>query len=566
MMPLDSGVSPSPSARLFLTRRWAFRLMALAAAIGLVAGLASCGAPRQPAKPSADSFETAVLRPSLFRKWPKPDLALLLSGSIHGYLLPCGCSHPQVGGVERRYNFVQILKQKGWPIVALDVGDVPQKEGPVKLPNHQGLLKYSYAMKAMKLMGYTAVGIGEYEANLSLFNVLGEWALNEPSPRILVANLKDAANKFPEQTKPWELAKVEGSDISVGVAGLVGRTVAKRIKRKDPSIAFTASGSALQAVLKEMDLAKVDLRVLLYQGSQRLPYERDTDEPEQNVGAEAVECAKAFPQFDVILCLNEEDEPSAEPVWVPDAKAARKTLVVALGHKGKYVGVVGVNRTPAADQPFELRYQLVEMSESLQTPKEREADQPIVKLMEEYTRELRNNKYLARYGQMRHSLQVAVKGVTPTYIGSAKCKKCHDSAYEIWQNTPHSHAYRTLVDAKHPSNRQYDAECIVCHTVGFGYQSGFTDADKTPQLENVGCESCHGPGSEHAANPKDPQWQTLMNAWKAAEDEKPEAKAKRLERIDIFCTTCHDIDNDVTWTDNAFPRKWKKIAHPTVPE
>ena len=30
----------------------------------------------------------------LFRGWAKPDLALVLSGEQHGYLLPCGCSRP----------------------------------------------------------------------------------------------------------------------------------------------------------------------------------------------------------------------------------------------------------------------------------------------------------------------------------------------------------------------------------------------------------------------------------------------------------------------------------------
>src|SRR5262249_55118274 len=156
----------------------------------------------------------AVLPPHLFRKWPKPDLALVLSGSMHGYLLPCGCSRPQVGGLERRYNFIQTLRQKGWPLVATDAGDVPQQQGPVNLPNIQGLIKYRYAMKALQQTGYTAVGIGQYEASMPLFNALGEWALNEPSPRVVVANLKDADTKFPEQTKKWERAQVAGSDLA----------------------------------------------------------------------------------------------------------------------------------------------------------------------------------------------------------------------------------------------------------------------------------------------------------------------------------------------------------------
>jgi len=564
MTPIDSGERPAPASRFFISPRWRFRVLILAgAAIGLVAGLASCGAPRQPPAPAGETFDTSALRPSMFRKWPKPDVALVLSGSAHGYLLPCGCSHPQIGGMERRYNFIQILKQKGWPVVAFDVGDVAQEEGPVKLPNMQGLIKYRYAMDAMKLMGYAAVGIGEYEANLSLASVLDEWALNNLPTPVLIANLQDADKRFPDETASWKLLTPDGSDIKIGVTGLVGHTVAKKIKKKDPSIVFTNTREALGEVLKKMDAAKVNLRVLLYQGSQRMPYERDADDrDDKKYEAEAVECSKAFPQFDIIVCLNEEDTPSSEPVWVKHDKVARKTPVVALGHKGKYVGVLGVNRTGRSDEPFEMRYQLVEMSESLKTPKEQEHDQPIIKLIENYTRELRDGKYLAKYGKMRHSLQVAVKGVSPAYIGSDKCKKCHDSEYAVWKKSAHSHAYQTLVDAKNPGNRQYDPECIVCHTVGFAYQSGFADADKTPRLENVGCENCHGPGSEHAANPKDEQWLRLVNPWKAPEDETPTAKAKRMQRIDFFCITCHDSENDVHWSADTFPEKWKQIVHP----
>src|SRR5882724_6944156 len=41
----------------------------------------------------------------LFRDWPanrKPDVVLVLSGQEHGYLQPCGCSKPQLGGLVRR--------------------------------------------------------------------------------------------------------------------------------------------------------------------------------------------------------------------------------------------------------------------------------------------------------------------------------------------------------------------------------------------------------------------------------------------------------------------------------
>src|SRR5215204_2199964 len=76
------------------------------------------GGPAPSAKPIPDE---------LFKGWPagrKPDLAIVLTGQQHGYLKFCGCSSPQLGGYERRYNFIAKLRERGWPIVALDLGDL----------------------------------------------------------------------------------------------------------------------------------------------------------------------------------------------------------------------------------------------------------------------------------------------------------------------------------------------------------------------------------------------------------------------------------------------------------
>jgi hypothetical protein len=229
-------------------------------------------------------------------------------------------------------------------------------------------------------------------------------------------------------------------------------------------------------------------------------------------------------------------------------------------------------KTGKVESPFEYRYQLVEMTEDLQTPKGKEIGQPILRLMEDYTEELKRGDYLSKYGAVKHLHQVLppVKGLRnpgkpgdPSYIGTARCKKCHEDAYKVWAGSKHSHAYQTLVDAKNPSNRQFDPECIVCHTVGYGYQSGFVDAVKTPLLKDVGCESCHGPGSLHASNPENPEWRKRLNPWKAPETATEVEKTKLRDEIDHFCQKCHDIDNDVTWIHNGFKKKWPSIAHPT---
>jgi hypothetical protein len=488
----------------------------------------------------------------LCKDWPKPDVVLLLSAQEHGYLFPCGCSKPQKGGLERRYNLIQILNDRGWEVVAVDVGDIPQAEAPVKLPNIQGELKYITSMKALKAMNYTAVGIGEYEAKMPL-NVPLDWyavsPLKESLPRILAANLTNRDDEYPTAVDAWKLADKQPAGIKIGVTSIVGPIVAEK-KIKDPTPKFGDGAKALEAVLKSMDKEKIDLRLLLYQGYATL--QNKPDQP-----PEAIACAKAFPQFQVMLCLSEEDDPEMdeERSWVDQGKDKPKTLLARLGHKGKYVGLVGIYKNAKP------RYQVVELSEDFLTPEAEVAKHPIVNLMEDYTLELKNGKYLQKYGQTKHPLQVDLPDVVPEYVGSEACKNCHEWAYSVWKKSKHSHAYQTLVDAKHPSNRQYDAECIVCHTVGFGYQTGFKDADATPKLKNVGCESCHGPGGAHVKDHNNEDLAAKLNPWKEAKDETPKQKEKRLFKMDLMCQRCHDPENDVHWTNGGLQRKWPIVKH-----
>jgi peroxiredoxin len=79
------------------------------------------------------------------------------------------------------------------------------------------------------------------------------------------------------------------------------------------------------------------------------------------------------------------------------------------------------------------------------------------------------------------------------FSGSETCGVCHASQYETWQLTTHARAYDTLV--KHGSDT--DPECVGCHVIGFGEAGGFELVSRSPELEDVGCESCHGRGGQH---------------------------------------------------------------------
>src|SRR5262245_22260020 len=77
--------------------------------------------------------EKAVEAPELFAGWPKkPSVVLFVTGQQLGYIEPCGCTglENQKGGLARRQSFMkQLTDQRGWPVVALDVGSQVKRFG-----------------------------------------------------------------------------------------------------------------------------------------------------------------------------------------------------------------------------------------------------------------------------------------------------------------------------------------------------------------------------------------------------------------------------------------------------
>jgi hypothetical protein len=95
-----------------------------------------------------------------------------------------------------------------------------------------------------------------------------------------------------------------------------------------------------------------------------------------------------------------------------------------------------------------------------------------------------------------------VSGPSPRYAGAQACVSCHGTVHSTWMLTVHSQAFTNATFAA--IGGQTNASCLACHTVGYGLPTGFISAARTPQLEGVQCENCHGPAANHAANPGDP--------------------------------------------------------------
>ena len=85
-----------------------------------------------------------------------------------------------------------------------------------------------------------------------------------------------------------------------------------------------------------------------------------------------------------------------------------------------------------------------------------------------------------------------------TFVGRAACAVCHKAIDTEFSLQHHGLNFRVVHGDQIDG---FGGACQPCHTTGFGEPSGFQPDGSTPQLEGIGCEECHGPGSKHAASP-----------------------------------------------------------------
>ena len=128
--------------------------------------------------------------------------------------------------------------------------------------------------------------------------------------------------------------------------------------------------------------------------------------------------------------------------------------------------------------------------------------------------------------------------------GSQACSECHEEQHAWAQDDPHADAMRHLKGAS-----QDDPACVRCHATPRALSSAGLPEDPSVAghrtSEGVGCESCHGPGAEHAADP------TSTNIVGLGES-CPECV------IEAICTSCHIPKWDPEW--QLAPRL-EAIAH-----
>ena len=138
------------------------------------------------------------------------------------------------------------------------------------------------------------------------------------------------------------------------------------------------------------------------------------------------------------------------------------------------------------------------------------------------------------------SLADSVGGFLGYHTASAKwtlCGNCHGDEQAAWIESRHSSAWATL-----QASGSAATECESCHTVtergnALVEAAGY-DVVPDASFGDVQCESCHGPGSEHLANPN---------------GARPLASIAAGSNISNGCGECHGAESNpsiVDWSDS----------------
>jgi excinuclease UvrABC ATPase subunit len=146
------------------------------------------------------------------------------------------------------------------------------------------------------------------------------------------------------------------------------------------------------------------------------------------------------------------------------------------------------------------------------------------------------------------------------FIGADKCKSCHKSEkkgnqYGQWAESAHAKAYGLLTSAEGKAKAKElgieDAtasdKCLSCHTTAGTKKAMW---DKTYNIEEgVGCESCHGAGSDY-------------KSMKIMKDREKSIANGMLVPDEKTCATCHKADTPGHKGTFNFKESWEKIKHP----
>ncbi len=448
---------------------------------------------------------------SLVEEYVFGDFAIIFTYHTMNNLESCGCSPIQLGGLAPRATLISLVKEKV-PTIVIDIGAM--------LDGNESfhLLKASYQLRALKMMGYDAIGLGLKElavepenlqkllddAEIPYFSASalapkGIWKLPQIKPKRSDIELLPKLNTDSSTLEP------------IAPAGFIWNIYGKRIgflfvnfsepeKEKAVLSSFTlASPRNVLTHFLEDEKIDVDEWVIVGEGY-RMKIEQ---------------ALKDFPQVSLVITgdyhqLSADKRQMLLPMKTPSGNGTWLNTF----YFGGYIGVVNGIRLNKAIKFY--AYNLPVFS-TFEPQKEVE--------------ELITKDYRARLAEIFK--QQSFKYKASVIIEPEQCATCHQNAYEKYKQSKHAHSLEALVE----KGQKYNIECLPCH-VTYDYTND--------RMYPIQCTTCH-------------KTLTYKHIFEAQSDveftEKDEAELSYK-----FCSTCHDDRNSPGFKGN-FQQHAQLIKH-----
>ena len=377
------------------------------------------------------------------------DFRLFFTCDIRGRLVPCGCFTGQYGGMTRLKTVLD--GDTSTNSLRVDIGDA------LAGPEDFQVIQHRYILRAFADLRYDALNLGHREAQLSAAQ-LRALRTNSTVP-IFSANLLDRKTGAPLFDTHRLVKRGPHTLALVGVM--------------DPRVPADSLGDGL--AIEKMETVLGRLLPQLKKQADAIVLLAFTDE------ATLAKLAQEFYELDIVL---------GGKVSQPAQKLERenKSLIYYTSNEGRALGLLelrlaGRGQLTATKNDIVLLHDRIPQAEPLQA------------INAAYRDEIRRTKLAVDDPARLQENMVPGVRQTVSFAGSESCAKCHATAFKAWKSSSHADAFATLVHEKADA----DPNCIGCHTVGFGTPSGYRREFARAKLVDVGCESCHGPGSQHVA-------------------------------------------------------------------
>ena len=446
--------------------------------------------------PSCDQ-EVDTESQSLSAESTTPRLRLRISGNLEGYLMPCGCASGQLGGLARRV-FRQKLDQRNIDLL-LEGGNLLKKTGEL------GESKLMAILEILENNGYHGLGIGPNDLKVDPELMAGLLGFYPKLPAL-------AADLQLKNGQPWlsedkavvrTFHELKLPQVTVRLASLVmslpAGTPAKMFKLLPPAAAW-------QKAMTGVDPASY--RILMVHADR-----------------ETIQKLTLTPKPDLIVAVNHDHvEPKSQ------VDHANGVPLVYTGVHGRVL--LDLTLTRSSNGPMITRLKPVPLKGSLTAPSAMR-DKTTSAVILGHRQTVKEDGMLERLA----SQQSLPNGLQ--YVGSESCADCHEDDSDACGKHAHSHAWKTLIDAEKKEGWPvtHYPECVSCHVVGYGQKSGFISPQKTPELLNVTCENCHGPGNKHVKT--DGDWP--------------------MQAVEVkTCTVCHNFEHSPKFD---YGKYWQMIEH-----